>query len=60
MIPDKKKSLPRVGGQLKEVISISDDFDEPLPCELLELFYHDKSEYLTTPIVSDYYLATFF
>lgn len=32
-------SSPRIGGQLKGLITIADDFDAPLPAEYLKLFY---------------------
>lgn len=38
--PYKKHLLSRKGGQLKNVIWISDDFYEPLLPEYLDLFYH--------------------
>jgi prevent-host-death family protein len=41
----KEVSSKRKGGQLKGLIKISDDFDAPLPEDILKLFYHsDESE----------------
>lgn len=40
-IIEKAKS-PRKGGQLKGILIIKDNFDEPLPKKLLKSFYGEK------------------
>lgn len=37
--PYEKKSTPRKGGQLKGMLIIEDNFDDPLPEEYLKSFY---------------------
>ena len=32
---------PRKGGQLKGILEVNDDFDEPLPADLHKQFYKD-------------------
>jgi antitoxin (DNA-binding transcriptional repressor) of toxin-antitoxin stability system len=39
-VPYGEKLPPRIGGQLKNLISISKNFDDPLPSELLGIFYN--------------------
>ena len=39
LVPYEKELAPRKGGQLKGLIKISPDFDDPLPSECLDLFY---------------------
>lgn len=34
----------RVGGQLKDVLKVSDDFDDPLPDDLLKKFYGEEDD----------------
>jgi prevent-host-death family protein len=42
LIPyDKKDTSPRKGGQLKDLIRIAPDFDEPLTSDLVKLFYEE-------------------
>jgi hypothetical protein len=38
---DEKKSTPRKGGQLKGILIIEDNFDDPLPEEVLKSFYDE-------------------
>lgn len=42
LMPYNQEPLVRKGGQLKGLITISDDFDAPLPDELLKQFYGDE------------------
>lgn len=42
LAPYTKESTIRRGGQFKGIINISDDFDAPLPDDILKLFYSDK------------------
>ena len=35
---------PRHGGQLKGMLKISDDFDAPLPDDVISQFYHGSDE----------------
>ena len=35
---------PRKGGQLKGLLKISDDFDAPLPNDIINQFYQDTEE----------------
>lgn len=35
----EKKSIPRKGGQLKGILIVEDNFDDPLPEEFLKGFY---------------------
>lgn len=45
LVPYEKELTPRKGGQLKGLINISPDFDDPLPPEYLSLFYgHSEKE----------------
>lgn len=38
---DKEEVIPpRKGGQFREIFHISDDFDNPLPDEVLKTFYN--------------------
>ena len=39
LVPYEEELTPRQGGQLKGMMHIADDFDAPLPQELLNLFY---------------------
>jgi len=43
LIPYTEKNRVRRGGQLKGLIKISDDFDAPLPEEILKQFYGDNN-----------------
>lgn len=42
LVPYTKEVEIRRGGQFKGLIHISDDFDAPLPDELLKQFYGDE------------------
>lgn len=42
LVPYTEEKSLRVGGQLKGLIKISDDFDAPLPDDLLNQFYGDE------------------
>jgi len=42
LVPYQEEITPRQGGQLKGMMQIADDFDDPLPQELLNLFYGGK------------------
>lgn len=42
LVPYEEEITPRQGGQLKGMMQIADDFDDPLPQELLNLFYGEK------------------
>jgi prevent-host-death family protein len=42
LTPYEKKLTPRKGGQLKGMLIIEDDFDEPLPPEYLKSFYGEE------------------
>ncbi len=42
LIPYPEDANVRRGGQLKGLIEISDDFDAPLPLEILKQFYGSK------------------
>lgn len=37
----EKKATPRKGGQLKGILVVEDNFDEPLPQEVLKSFYRE-------------------
>ncbi|OGT46581.1 MAG: hypothetical protein A3F17_05175 [Gammaproteobacteria bacterium RIFCSPHIGHO2_12_FULL_41_15] len=39
LIPYKEKLEPRKGGQLRGMLRVSDDFDDPLPKEVEDTFY---------------------
>jgi prevent-host-death family protein len=39
LTPYEKKSIPRKGGQLKGILIVEDNFDDPLPEEFLKSFY---------------------
>jgi prevent-host-death family protein len=39
LIPYEKKRTPRKGGQLKGILIVEDNFDDPLPEEVLKGFY---------------------
>jgi prevent-host-death family protein len=41
LVPYVKEAEARKGGQFKGLIQISEDFDAPLPDELLKQFYED-------------------
>lgn len=43
LTPYEKKSTPRKGGQLKGLLIVEDNFDDPLPEELLKGFYGEGS-----------------
>ena len=40
--PYEKSKAARKGGQLKGILIISDDFDDPLPDEYLKKFYEEE------------------
>jgi prevent-host-death family protein len=40
--PYEKKLTPRKGGQLKGILIIEDNFDDPLPDEFLKSFYGEE------------------
>jgi len=42
LVPYTKDEEIRHGGQFRGVIQISEDFDEPLPDDVLRLFYGDE------------------
>ena len=42
LVPYTEETQIRRGGQFKGLIHISDDFDAPLPEEILKLFYGDE------------------
>lgn len=42
LVPYEEEITPRQGGQLKGMMQIADDFDAPVPQELLNLFYGEK------------------
>jgi prevent-host-death family protein len=42
LIPYTEETQVRRGGQFKGLIQISDDFDAPLPDEILKQFYGDE------------------
>lgn len=42
LVPYSEESKVRKGGQFKGLIKISDDFDAPLPQDVLKLFYGDE------------------
>lgn len=42
LVPCSAEPSLRHGGQLKGLIEISDDFNEPLPHDILKLFYDDE------------------
>ena len=42
LIPYTEETQVRQGGQLKGLIKISNDFDAPLPEEILKQFYGDE------------------
>lgn len=42
LIPYSEEPQKRHGGQFKGLIQISDDFDSPLPDEILKQFYGEK------------------
>lgn len=44
LTPYTEELLPRKGGQLKGLLTISDDFDAPLPEDFLSQFYGSKDE----------------
>lgn len=44
LVPYEEELSPRQGGQLRGMMHIADDFDDPLPQELLNLFYNTKEE----------------
>ncbi|MFN3233062.1 MAG: type II toxin-antitoxin system Phd/YefM family antitoxin [Alphaproteobacteria bacterium] len=44
-LPEKRKE-PRKGGLLKGKIWIADDFDDPLPDDVIESFYSSETDYL--------------
>lgn len=44
LLPYEKKLAPRIGEQLKGIMSIADNFDDPLPVDLLDSFYDEKSK----------------
>lgn len=42
LVPYEQETEIRHGGQFKGLIEISDDFDAPLPDEILKQFYEDQ------------------
>lgn len=42
LTPYSENIEPRKGGQLKGMLVISDDFDEPLPDDILKSFYSEE------------------
>lgn len=42
LVPFTEETQVRRGGQFKGLIQISDDFDAPLPEEILKHFYEDE------------------
>lgn len=42
LVPYSENITQRVGGQLKGLIEINDDFDSPLPEDLLRQFYGEE------------------
>ena len=44
LVPFVEKTSLRRGGQLKGLIFMSEDFDAPLPKDLLQLFNKDKEQ----------------
>ncbi|MFI4937979.1 MAG: type II toxin-antitoxin system Phd/YefM family antitoxin [Candidatus Berkiellales bacterium] len=42
LIPYAQPSPRRKGGQLKGMITIADDFDAPLPQDILKTFYEEE------------------
>ncbi|OGT37187.1 MAG: hypothetical protein A3F12_04180 [Gammaproteobacteria bacterium RIFCSPHIGHO2_12_FULL_38_14] len=42
LVPYTEEVQVRQGGQLRGLIEMSDDFDAPLPEEILKLFYGDE------------------
>lgn len=42
LTPYEKKSTPRKGGQLKGILIVEDNFDDPLPEEFLKSFYGEE------------------
>lgn len=44
LVPYEEELTPRQGGQLKGMMHIAEDFDAPLPQELLNLFYSQEEE----------------
>ena len=43
LVPYTAEADTRKGGQFRGLIKIADDFDEPLPDDILKLFYGDDS-----------------
>lgn len=43
LTPYQKTSAPRKGGQLKGLLIVSENFDEPLPESYLKNFYGEES-----------------
>lgn len=43
LVPYTEKASERHGGQLKGLIKINEDFEAPLPEDLLKLFYQDDN-----------------
>lgn len=44
LVPYSPEENQRRGGQLKGLIEISDDFDAPLPADILKQFYGTENE----------------
>lgn len=44
LTPYKKGLTPRKGGQLKGILIVEDNFDDPLPEEFLQNFYGEENE----------------
>ena len=42
LTPYEKPTTKRKGGQLKGILLIQDNFDEPLPDDFLKIFYGDE------------------
>lgn len=43
LVPYTEEAQVRRGGQFKDIIHISDDFDAPLPEDILKHFYSDEN-----------------
>ncbi|CAN5389345.1 type II toxin-antitoxin system prevent-host-death family antitoxin [soil metagenome] len=43
LVPYAEETKTRKGGQFRDLIHISEDFDAPLPDDLLNLFGNDKT-----------------
>ena len=43
LVPYTAEAELRRGGQFRGIITMADDFDEPLPDDILKLFYGDEN-----------------